>query len=186
MAKSVPPDAGGDAQKPEANAGLPARIERALVEAVSQPQKLQEIRREIVSYVHEVQEVYAGPLPHPEHLDQFERTLPGAADRILIMAEQEQTHRHTWEQRELGSSILTERIGLFGGIAVAISLIAGALVCAIWDQKTIGIALVAASGVSMVPAIIQGRDWLKSRGETRSQPAPAPTKKVPASKRPRR
>src|SRR5579864_3478904 len=104
----------GAAQEAERDAGLPARIERALVEAVPQP-KLRAIREQIVSYVHEVQEIYSGALPHPRHFDQFERTLPGAADRILVMAEREQTHRHTWEQRELRSSILTERIGLFGG-----------------------------------------------------------------------
>src|ERR1700733_9145648 len=100
---------------------LPAKIEQVLVEAVPR-QKLSAVRQAIVSYVHQV-DAYAGPLPHPEHLEHFERTLPGAADRILIMAEQEQGHRHAWEMRELGAATLTERIGLFGGIAVAIGLI---------------------------------------------------------------
>lgn len=161
--------------------GLPARIERALADAVPR-QKLTAVRQEIVSYVHAVAEYYSGPLPHPEHLEHFDRVLPGAADRILTMAEREQSHRHTWEQRELRSSILTERMGLFGGVLVAIGLIVGAVVCAVYGQTVIGGALVAASAVSMVPSIIKGRDWLNSREPTKK--AVVPTKKPsPAKKR---
>jgi uncharacterized membrane protein len=185
MASKLPAP-GTDAPEPEPTGGLPARIERALAEAVPQQQKLREVRREIASYVHEVQEYYAGPLPHPEHLEHFNRTLPGAADRILGMAELEQTHRHAWEERELRSSTVTERIGLFGGIVVAIGLIAGAIICAIWDQKVVGVALVAASAVSMVPAIIRGRDLLRSRGESRSVPPVKPNKPASAKRRPKR
>ena len=32
-------------------------------------------------------EVSAGPLPHPDFFQAYENTLPGAADRILAMAE---------------------------------------------------------------------------------------------------
>lgn len=37
---------------------------------------------------------YSGPLPLPQHYAQYEEILPGAADRILSMAEKEQSHRH--------------------------------------------------------------------------------------------
>jgi uncharacterized membrane protein len=165
------------------NNGLPAQIEQALVAAVPQPQKLQEVRRQLVSYVHNIQEVYSGPLPHPGHLEQFERVLPGSAERILSLAEKEQAHRHKWEQRELRSSVLTERIGLIGGIIVAVGLIAGAVICAVLDQVIIGAALVAASGVSMVPAIIKGRDRSKSRNLARDTTTPAPSGPQPRKKR---
>src|SRR5882724_10991866 len=40
---------------------------------------------------------YAGPLPPAGQYHQYERTLPGSANRILAMAEKEQAHRHQLE-----------------------------------------------------------------------------------------
>ena len=36
---------------------------------------------------------FSGPLPHPEDLAKYEQVLPGAADRIISMAEQQAAHR---------------------------------------------------------------------------------------------
>ena len=160
---------------------LQAELERALVSAVPR-EKLPTVRQAVAAYVHQVEEHYSGPLPHPRHLEYFERTLPGAANRILVMAEQEQFHRHAWERAELSSSVLTERMGLFGGIAVAIGLIIGAVICAYFGERVIGGALVAASAVSIVPAIIQGRERLRSEQPAKNA-ASAPVRRQPAKKR---
>ncbi|MFN8436906.1 MAG: DUF2335 domain-containing protein [Cytophagales bacterium] len=37
--------------------------------------------------------LYSGPIPNPESLEKYEQILPGAADRILKMAELEQKSR---------------------------------------------------------------------------------------------
>lgn len=42
---------------------------------------------------------YSGPLPLPQHYAEYEKILPGAADRILSMAEKEQNHRHSREKK---------------------------------------------------------------------------------------
>ena len=39
-------------------------------------------------------EQYSGPIPHPKIISGYEEILPGAADRILSMAEKESQHRH--------------------------------------------------------------------------------------------
>jgi uncharacterized membrane protein len=169
------PDPGTEGRPPDraASGNLPEQLERVLTEArLPQPQ-LTRVRREIVSYLHTI-ETYAGPLPHPGHLERFERTLPGAADRIFNMAEQQQKHRHAWEMRELSASIVTERIGLFGGILVALGLIAGAVVCAWLGQRWVAVVLVAASAVSMVPAIIKGRDRPQQSEAQAPEPAMVP------------
>jgi uncharacterized membrane protein len=175
VARADSDPAGGELQP------LQEKLERTLASAVP-AQKLPTVRQAVAAYVHEVEEHYSGPLPHPRHLEHFEGALPGAANRILVMAEQEQAQRHNWETRELRSSIFTERMGLLGGILVAVGLIAGAVICAYVGATAIGIALVAASGVSMVPAIIKGREWLHSRQQTKNLPVIAP-KKPPARKR---
>ena len=42
----------------------------------------------------------SGPLPPPEMLAQYEEILPGAAERILSMAERQAEHRQKMEQDE--------------------------------------------------------------------------------------
>ncbi|WP_423227783.1 DUF2335 domain-containing protein [Pseudomonas syringae] len=40
-------------------------------------------------------EQHKGPLPSPRQLNEYEKCLPGAAERIVAMAEKEQLHRHS-------------------------------------------------------------------------------------------
>lgn len=40
-----------------------------------------------------------GPLPEAHEMEHYERVLPGSADRILSMAENEVSHRHTMDSR---------------------------------------------------------------------------------------
>lgn len=47
-----------------------------------------------------VREVFLGPVPHPEILQGYEKVIPGAAERILMMAEQQQEHRFAREIAE--------------------------------------------------------------------------------------
>ncbi|MHB8129171.1 MAG: DUF2335 domain-containing protein [Mobilitalea sp.] len=42
---------------------------------------------------------YEGPLPPASEFERYERVCPGAADRILSMAENEEAHRHRTEDR---------------------------------------------------------------------------------------
>ncbi len=41
---------------------------------------------------------YAGPLPNAAEMERYERTLPGAADRLITMTESETEHRHSMER----------------------------------------------------------------------------------------
>jgi uncharacterized membrane protein len=40
---------------------------------------------------------YEGPIPDPETLNRYEQIAPGTAERIIAMAEKEQSHRHEIE-----------------------------------------------------------------------------------------
>jgi uncharacterized membrane protein len=48
--------------------------------------------------IQHTQTVHQGPIPAPESFAQYERVLPGAADRILKMAESQATHRQGLER----------------------------------------------------------------------------------------
>ena len=69
---------------------------------------------------------WSGPLPPPAALEQFERASPGAADRILSMAEREEEHRQSLERIMATSEIKTRNRGQFLGFFIAtITLIGG-------------------------------------------------------------
>ena len=40
---------------------------------------------------------FSGPLPPPEDLERYDKVIPGAAERIISMAEEEMKHRHVNE-----------------------------------------------------------------------------------------
>ena len=69
---------------------------------------------------------WSGPLPPPAALEQFERASPGAAGRILKMAEREEHHRQALERVMVTSEIKTRNRGQFLGFLIAaITLIGG-------------------------------------------------------------
>lgn len=43
-------------------------------------------------------EQHSGPIPHPDIIKQYEEILPGAADRIISMAENQSSHRQAMEK----------------------------------------------------------------------------------------
>ena len=63
-------------------------------------------------------EFSSGPLPPPQFFQAYETTLPGAAERILTMAEREQKSRHSREARGQWMAFLLALLGLLGGMAL--------------------------------------------------------------------
>lgn len=108
--------------------------------------------------------VFGGPLPLPAHFEHYEEVLPGAAERIIAMAEAEQRNRHSIEQHEslvatdlakreaslqeasvLGEQKL-ERLGMWLGFAATVIIVVGA----------IGFAVIAPDRIDKIGALIIG------------------------------
>jgi uncharacterized membrane protein len=66
---------------------------------------------------------HSGPLPSPESLSRYEQTLPGAAERILQMAERQAGHRLAMETLVLKSGVALQKWGLVCAFLIAISAI---------------------------------------------------------------
>jgi uncharacterized membrane protein len=67
--------------------------------------------RQVGHILREERRHYQGPLPRPEDFAAYERVLPGAADRILKMAENQAMHRQGLERRALSGDIVKEMMG---------------------------------------------------------------------------
>lgn len=58
-------------------------------------------------------ELFVGPLPPPNILQGYEQACPGAANRIIKMAENQSQHRQKIEDKVISSNIRNERTAMF-------------------------------------------------------------------------
>ena len=92
-----------------------------LIELVPNEQK--EKASAIISVVRESMVAFSGPIPPPEQFGQYERILPGSADRILRMAEKQQDHRMEIEKEAVTKNLNHNKRGQsFGFIAMLLML----------------------------------------------------------------
>ncbi|MCY3865406.1 MAG: DUF2335 domain-containing protein [Chloroflexi bacterium] len=112
-------------------------ISAELIQDIPQ-EKRAEFLRAIVAFRLHIEQVeqYSGPIPHPNIVERFEQTLPGSADRILSMAEEQQTANIEYERQDqqirlrvdmtaIQGLIWNVRLGMFlvVGLSLAIVLI---------------------------------------------------------------
>ena len=90
--------------------------------------------------------MYAGPLPPPVMLEHYDDVLPGMANRIMLMAENEQNIRG----RDNKILLLNDTFRVSGSIIVSIVLVAAAVYCGTIGQPWLGGALVASSALPQV------------------------------------
>jgi Predicted membrane protein (DUF2335) len=90
---------------------------------------------------------WSGPLPPVSELERLDQIIPGGADRLLRMAEKEQTHR-----------IEDAKRGQYLGWSLAAgAVIAAALVSLCHGPWQVSVALVGIPVLGAVHALIQGR-----------------------------
>lgn len=112
-------------------------------------------------------EQYSGPLPPPQMLADFDLVLPGSAERILKMVENQAQHRMKIESRVIEGGLINERLGVFAGTALAslIVLVGGALVLAGRSAEGFAAVIVAVGGV--VSAYVYGDRQRRQEREAR-------------------
>lgn len=108
--------------------------------------------------------VYSGPLPPSSELANYEKIKPGLADRIVHMAENEQSHRHALEAQELGmtqrqinAAVRESFLGQIFAFLIAIFTVAAGAFTAIQGAPIPGSILGTAGLAAIVYAFIQGR-----------------------------
>lgn len=147
------------ATEPSKKASVPNDLPRDSIEAVEAevdkkigsllPQKA---RREIVSQLTAmvVSESFAGPIAHPRHLREYEAISPGAADRIIQMAEKRSDHQMNMERSVLDAEEKDQRLGMLLGAGLFALLILAAL----WVALVTGNPVL--SGVFLTAAALGG------------------------------
>lgn len=112
---------------------LEEEIDRQIGDLV--PQKA---RGEVVRRLNTIMfsEMFSGPIAHPRHLREYEEIHPGAADRIISMAETRNDHHIAMDHKMSDAEIADRRLGMICGATLFGFLILAALICGIWTKQT--------------------------------------------------
>lgn len=121
------------------------------------------------------QELFIGQLPHPEHFRQYEEVMPGISERLVRMAEAEQSHRHRMDHEDNEFGLETMRKDHSGfvraqwmALAVSLAAMGGAVYLVITGHEA------AAAGFGLVGIGSLVTLFLKSRFATPVVAAPPP------------
>lgn len=100
---------------------------------------------------------YQGPLPPPSSFEHYERVLPGAADRILKMAEQQAEHRRLCETALIQAETRSTHLGLIFAFVLGTLGIGGGIYLSLSDHSLAGLTSTIASLGALLGAFIYGR-----------------------------
>ena len=153
-------------KKTEASSILASRINKLIgahLEGKIEGDELLAITAQITQVV--TTTYYSGPLPHPQHFKVYEDVLPGAAERILSMAENSMAHSGSIEQQEIAihkqevESGISDKIhGRRYGVFVILILIACAFASLfVTDNPLVQAIFLGAATISGVVEITLGR-----------------------------
>ena len=131
-----------------------AEIEKRL-DGLLPPGERDEIIRQVVAIVHS--ESFSGPIAHPNHLREYELIQPGAADRIIAMAEKQQDHIIVMERTVVEKEFSDRRWGMVLGALTFGLLISGALVAGLSDKTAVALAFLGAAAIGGVGLFVNGR-----------------------------
>jgi uncharacterized membrane protein len=105
-----------------------------------------------------VSEKFSGPIAHPRHLREYEDIVPGAADRIIRMAEDQLLHQRNMDEQALKAEIADTNAGRWFGFIALLCLIGAALVCAWIGQVWLAGLFIGAGALGTISVLVRGKN----------------------------
>lgn len=112
-------------------------------------------------------EVHVGPIPSPEVMFGYEKVIPGAANRILEMAERQSAHRIELEKIAIPSQLKESARGQMYGFILAIMLILAGVGLTVVGYSNVGITIFSITILSLAGLFINGK--IRQRREDNPQ-----------------
>ena len=101
-----------------------------------------------------IQSEFRGPIPPPEIISGYEAIIPGAADRILAMAEKQSQHRQEMEKIKIKSESRDGLLGILFAFVLGIGSIIAAIVIVVLVPQNAGAISSALLGMTGIGSII--------------------------------
>jgi uncharacterized membrane protein len=95
--------------------------------------------------------------PRPEHLARYDTIVPGAAARILQMAEQDAEHQRAMERNALAAAVADRARGQFFGLAIGLGALGAAVILGLYGNAWAGTLLGGSTIVGLVTVFVVGR-----------------------------
>jgi uncharacterized membrane protein len=120
------------------------------------------------------QQSWEGVLPPPQVMEEYEKTFPGMADRLLSHIELEQSHRHKMQEKAMTideNYIASQTKGFARGQYMAFSLtvcgIIATCICAYLQQTVVACTIISVNFFGITSAYIWGPQKNKSNDKKR-------------------
>ena len=127
--------------------------EEQLVLNKQEDEKIEQIvKREVVAEIRKSE--FSGPIPPPSIIKGYEEVLPGAADRILIMAEEQAKHRQAMERKIVNTESRDSLLGILFAFSLGIGCIVAAIIVVIMVPQNSGAIAGSVFGVAGIGSII--------------------------------
>ncbi len=118
--------------------------------------------------VESVEHIWSGPLPPPAVLAHYEHILPGAADRIIAMAEKQLDHRQRLEHGAITANIDAQKRGVWLGFLIALIVVGGGIWIILSGHSTAGLVAIVSALTALVGAFVYGRKRQKGELERKN------------------
>lgn len=137
----------GEPDKPSKLPEISEKVERQIGDLVPGS-----ARKQVVARVSKMlyEERFSGPIPHPQHMAAYEEICPGAADRLISMAEASLQS----QIEEVAADISDRKQGLWMGFAAFLALVVAAAACAIYGQVVFAGLLLGAGVIGIVARFV--------------------------------
>lgn len=103
--------------------------------------------------VQAIKEEFSGPIPHPDIIEKYEQILPGAADRIISMAEKQASHRQDMEKMMIKSEARDGLLGVVFAFLLGVGCLIACVVVVCLVPKSAGAMASAFLGVTGIGSI---------------------------------
>ena len=103
------------------------------------------------------QSSFSGPIPHPEILQGYNAIIPGAAERILSMAEDDAKHQRAIEMAALDAAKSEARLGQWLGFIIGIAALGTSLTATFLGAEVVAGIIGGTTVIGLVSAFIIGR-----------------------------
>jgi uncharacterized membrane protein len=117
-------------------------------------------------------QTFSGPIPAPETLARYEEIIPGAAERILAMAENQSQHRMALESRVVNSSASDQTRGMWLGFLIASLSIGGGIYLVVIGKDGSGLASIITPLAVLAGVFVYGKSRQQKDLASKNQPLP--------------
>lgn len=101
-----------------------------------------------------IEQKFSGPIPPPNIIAGYEKVIPGAADRIIRMAEQQSSHRQEMELMQIKAEIRDNLLGVIFAFGLGIGCLAACIITVLMVPAAAGAICGSILGVTGIGSIV--------------------------------